>query len=264
MALTATKVKNAVIKEKPYKLSDEKGMYLLVSPNGSKLWRLKYRHIGKEKTLAFGVYPDISLAQARELRDEARKLLANDADPGEAKKARKQLQAQQTDDSFEAIATEWFRIKMSDHSKSHQDRTWSALERDLFPQLGVRPITQIEAPELLAAVRKIESRGAVESAHRTKQTAGQIFRYAVATGRAERDPSTDLKGALREPKKKHFAAITEPKNVGPLLVAIDGFAGSATVRAALRLSALLFCRPGELRHMEWKEINWDEERWERY
>ncbi len=262
MTLTATKVKNAVIRDKPYKLSDEKGMYLLVTPGGSKLWRLKYRFVGKEKTLAFGAYPDISLAKARERRDEARQLLANEVDPGEAKKARKQLQTQQAEDSFQAIATEWFQTKMNDRSKSHQDRTWSALKRDLFPHLGVRPIAKINAPDLLNALRKIEARGAIETAHRAKQTAGQIFRYAVATGRAERDPSGDLKGALKNPKKKHLAAITDPKQVGLLLVAMDDFQGTATVKAALLLSPLLFCRPGELRHMEWEEINWDEERWE--
>ncbi|MDC1101384.1 integrase arm-type DNA-binding domain-containing protein [Pseudomonadales bacterium] len=262
MALTATKVKNAEIREKPYKLSDEKGMYLLVTPSGSKLWRLKYRYVGKEKTLAFGAYPDITLAEARERRDGARKLLANDVDPGEAKKVRKRLKTQQADDSFQAIATEWFHTKMGDRSESHQKRTWAALKKDLFLHLGVQPIAQITAPDLLMALRKIESRGAIETAHRAKQTAGQIFRYAVATGRAERDPSGDLKGALQNPKKKHLAAITDPKQVGMLLLAMDDFQGTTTVKAALLLSPLLFCRPGELRHMEWEEINWDEERWE--
>lgn len=262
MPLSATRVKNAEIRKKQYKLSDEKGMYLLITPNGSKYWRLKYRYSGKEKTLALGVYPDVSLADARDRRDDARKLLAHDVDPGEAKKARKRKQVQQADDSFQSIAAEWFQTKMGQRSKSHRDRTWRALEKDIFPQLGNRPIAQITAPDLLDALRKIESRGAIETAHRAKQTAGQIFRYAVVTGRAERDPSGDLKGALQNPQKKHLAAITEPKQVGRLLVAIEGFEGTATVRAALRLSPLLFCRPGELRHMEWEEINWDEEHWE--
>lgn len=262
MALAATQVKQAKPREKQYKLSDEKGMYLLVTPNGSKYWRQKYRYAGKEKTLALGVYPDVSLAQARDKRDDARKLLATDVDPGQAKKAHKRLLNQQADDSFKAIAIEWFQTKMCERSKSHQDRTWRALEKDLFTQIGNRPIAQITAPELLEALRKIESRGAIETAHRAKQTAGQIFRYAVVTGRAERDPSGDLKGALKNPEKKHLAAITDPKEVGKLLVAMEDFRGTPVVKTALLLSPLLFARPGELRHMEWEEINWEESRWE--
>lgn len=260
--LTASQVKQAKTDDKPYKLSDEKGMFLLVHTNGSKYWRLKYRYAGKEKLLALGVYPDVSLANARAKRDDARKLLDSDIDPGQAKKAKKRTLNQQADDSFEAIATEWFQTKMQDRSKSHQDRTWRALKKDLFTQVGGCPITQITAPELLMALRKIEARGAVETAHRAKQTAGQIFRYAVATGRAERDPSSDLKGALRNPNKKHLAAITDPKEAGKLLVAMDGYYGTPSVKNALLLSPLLFVRPGELRHMEWQEINWTEERWE--
>lgn len=262
MALTATQVKQTKPREKQYKLSDEKGMYLLITPNGSKYWRQKYRYAGKEKTLALGVYPDVSLAQARGKRDDARKLLAADVDPGEAKKSQKLLLSQQADDSFKAIATEWFQTKMCERSKSHQDRTWRALEKDLFTQIGNRPIAQIAAPELLMALRKIESRGAIETAHRAKQTAGQIFRYAVVTGRAERDPSGDLKGALKNPQKKHLAAITDPKEVGKLLIAMEDFRGTPVVKTALLLSPLLFARPGELRHMEWEEINWEESRWE--
>ena len=262
MPLTATQVKQAKPREKQFKLSDERGMYLLVTPNGSKYWRMKYRYAGKEKTLALGVYPDVSLSQARDKRFEAKRLLAAEIDPGEAKKSHKLLLNQQAEDSFQSIATEWFHTKMCDHSKSHRDRTWRALEKDLFTQFGNRPIAQITPLELLAALKKIEARGAIESAHRTKQTAGKVFRYAVVTGRAERDPSVDLKDALKSPQKKHLAAITDPKEVGKLLVVMDGFRGTPVVKAALLLSPLLFVRPGELRHMEWEEINWEEDRWE--
>tara|TARA_R110002072_G_scaffold211501_1_gene369071 strand:+ start:238 stop:1476 length:1239 start_codon:yes stop_codon:yes gene_type:complete len=262
MKLTASQVKNAKPKDKPYKLSDGHGMYLLVNPNGTKYWRLKFRHSGKEKVLALGVYPQRSLADARKDREEARTLLDNGVDPSLAKKAKKLAGNEAAANSFEVVSKEWFQTKMCDRSKNHQDRTMRALEKDLFPQIGNLPISEITAPDLLMALRKIEARGAIETAHRAKQTAGQIFRFAIATGRAERDPSADLKGALMNPKKKHLAAITEPKEVGKLLVAMDGFMGTPVVKTALLLSPLLFCRPGELRHMEWAEINWEEKRWE--
>jgi integrase len=262
MKLVATQVKNAKPKVKPYKLADGHGMYLLVNPNGTKYWRLKYRYGGKEKVLALGVYPARSLTAARGKRDEAKTLLDEGMDPTQAKKAKKLAGNEAAVNSFEVVATEWFHTKMCDRSKNHQDRTMRALKKDLFPQIGTQPISKITAPDLLMALRKIEARGAIETAHRAKQTAGQIFRFAIATGRAERDPSADLKGALMNPKKKHLAAITEPKEVGKLLVAIGGFTGTPVVKAALLLSPLLFCRPGELRHMEWMEINWEEDRWE--
>ncbi len=262
MPLTATATTQAKPKEKPYKLFDEKGMFLLVHPNGSKYWRLKYRIAGKEKLLALGVFPETSLKEARSKRDNARKLLEHGTDPADVKRAQKAALSEATENSFEAIGREWFERKMSDKSQNHRDRTLRALEKDLFPPLGRRPITSITPPELLTALRKIENRGAVETAHRAKQTTGQIFRYAIATGRAERDPSADLKGALSSPTKKHLAAITDPREVGRLMIAIDDFQGTPTVKAALQLSPLLFCRPGELRHMEWEEINWEETQWE--
>ena len=262
MPLTAIGVSQAKAKDKPYKLYDGKGLFLLINPKGGKYWRFKYRFGGKEKTLALGVYPDLSLAKAREKRQEARERIADDIDPGVVKRLKKIHQFEEETNGFEALAREWFETRMVDKSEQHQSRTIRALENDLFPQIGRRPINQITAPELLMALRKIEARGAIETAHRAKQTAGQVFRYAIATGRAERDPSADLKGALKIPTKKHLAAITEPKDVGKLLVAIEGFQGTASVKAALRLSPILFARPGELRHMEWEEINWEEERWE--
>ena len=262
MSLTDSKVKQAKPKDKIYRLADEKGLYLEVHPNGSRYWRHKYRFNKKEKRMAYGVYPDVSLKYAREKRDNTRKLLAEGRDPGLTKKAQQVASNEASTNSFEVIAKEWFATKMQDKSKGHKDRTWRALKRDLFPHIGVMPICSITPPMLLAVLRKIESRGAIETAHRAKQTAGQIFRFAVSTGRAERDPSADLTGALKSPKTKNFASITDPKAVGKLLLAIEGFQGTATVTAALILSPLLFPRPGELRHMEWEEINWEAEQWE--
>lgn len=262
MALTTVTASQAKPKDKPYKLADEKGMYLYVVPKGFKYWRLKYRFAGKEKSLALGVYPEISLKEARAKRDEARKLISNGIDPSEHKQATKAARQDAAANSFEVIALEWFARKLADKSKDHRARTLRALEKDLFPFIGKRPIEAITPPELLKALRRIEDRGAIETAHRAKQTAGQIFRYAVATGRAERDPSADLKGALAAPGKTHLAAITDPREAGKLMLAIEGFTGTPTVKAALQLSPLLFCRPGELRHMEWTEINWEDKQWE--
>ena len=262
MRLSATAAKQAKPKDKPYKLSDEKGMFLLVNPNGSKYWRLKYRFAGKEKTLALGVFPDVSLADAREARDDARKLLAKTIDPGAVKRTEKATLLQGAANSFEVVATEWFEKKMATKSESHRVRTWRCFKNDLFPPLAKRPINEITPQELLRALRRIEDRGAIETAHRAKQAAGQVFRYAVASGRADRDPSIDLKDALQTRQKKHFPAITEPREVGKLLLSINYFQGTPVVKAALQLSPLLFCRPGELRHMEWEEINWEEDRWE--
>jgi integrase len=260
--LTATEVKQAKAGDNVRKLTDGGGLHLQVQPTGARYWRYDYRYAGKRKTLALGVYPEVSLKKAREKHQEARGKLSEGIDPGEQRKVEKLTRHIAAADSFEAVAREWSQTKMCDKSKSHQNRTMRALEKDLFPCIGNRPISSITAPELLASLRKIEERGAVETAHRAKQTAGQVFRYAIVTGRAERDPSGDLKGALKDPKKKHLAAITEPAQVGRLMLAIDGYTGTAAVRAALRLSPLLFQRPGEIRHMEWTEIDWEAKRWE--
>ncbi|TGD74152.1 DUF4102 domain-containing protein [Mangrovimicrobium sediminis] len=262
MPLTATEVKQAKPGAKPRKLADGRGLYLLVQPNGAKYWRYKYRYAGKEKSLALGVYPEVSLKEARRAHQKARDRLTENTDPGEVRKVEKLTRHLASAESFEAIAREWFATRMVEKSVSHRERTLRALEKDLFPALGNRPIAAINAPELLAALRRIESRGAVETAHRAKQTAGQVFRFAVATGRAERDPSGDLKGALKNPKKKHLAAITDPAELGCLLQAMEHFQGTPVVKTALLLSPLLFQRPGEIRSMEWAEINWEEKRWE--
>lgn len=260
--LTDLAVKNVSPKEKPFKLADGRGLYLEVMPNGARYWRLKYRFGGKEKRLAIGVYPDVSLKDARKAALIARDELAKGNDPVDLKRQDKLARATGAASSFKAVSEEWVAKEAPHWSDSHVKRVGWLLERNLFPYLGHRPIADITPPELLAALRRTESRGVIEAAHRAKQLAGQIFRYAVATGRAERDPSQDLKGALASPKVKHHAAITDPKAVGNLLRAIDGFTGTPVVMAALKLSPMLFCRPGELRHMEWTEINWDEERWE--
>lgn len=262
MPLTATQVKQAAPKDKPYKLADGGGLYLLINPQGAKYWRYKYRYGGKEKTLALGVFPETSLKEARASHQEARKKLGQGIDPGEVRKIDKLTRHLAAAESFEAVAREWFSTVMEDKSKSYQERTNRILEKDLYPVIGSRPIAAITAPELLAALRRIEGRGANDIAHRARGTAGQVFRYAVATGRAERDLSADLKGALKPRRKKHHAAITDPEEVGRLLVAMDGFQGTAVVKTALLLSPLLFQRPGEIRAMEWAEINWEERRWE--
>ncbi len=262
MPLTATAVRQALPKAKAYKLSDGHGLFLLVNPKGAKYWRYKYRYGGKEKTLALGVFPEVSLKDARVAHQEARTKLDKGVDPGEERRVQKLTRNLAAADSFEAVGLEWFGKVMPDKSESYRVRTRRILEKDLFPVIGQRPVGAIKPPEMLAALRRIEARGANDIAHRAKQTAGQIFRYAVVTGRAERDPSADLRGALAPRQKQHHAAITDPDEAGRLMVAIDGFTGTPVVKTAVQLSALLFQRPGEIRAMEWSEINWDQARWE--
>ncbi|MHB1117768.1 tyrosine-type recombinase/integrase [Sideroxydans sp.] len=261
MKLSDTAVKKAKPEEKPYKKADGGGMYLEVMPNGSKYWRMKYRFNGKEKRLALGVYPDVPLTLARERRDDARKQLAQDIDPGEHKKATKAAKADRAANSFEVIAREWFAKHSPSWAASHADKILRRLERDLFPWVGSRPIADITAQELLAALRRIEARGAVETAHRALQNCGQVFRYAIATGRVQRDPCPDLKGALAPVKETHLAAITDPEQVGALLRAFDDYRGHFVTRCALRLAPLVFVRPGELRKAEWAEIDLDRAEW---
>ena len=261
MALTDTAIRNTKPAEKPIKLTDERGLYLLLKPNGSRWWRFDYRYGGKRKTLSMGVYPDVSLKDARNRRDEARKLLASDADPGENRKAVKSAKMDQAANSFEVITREWYTKYSATWNASHGERIIRRFERDLFPWIGGKPIAEIAAPDLLATVRRIENRGALETAHRALGNCGQVFRYAIATGRATRDISADLRGALPPVKGEHFAAITEPKQVGALLRAMDGYTGSQIVRCALRLAPLVFVRPGELRKAEWKDIDLDGAEW---
>jgi len=263
MPLTDTACKNAKPREdgKPLRLSDEKGMYLEVMPNGAKYWRLKYRFDGKEKRLALGVYPDTSLKDAREQREAARRQLAEDIDPGELRKVQKRSRTLNSANSFEAIAREWFTKYQPTWTPNHADKIISRLERDLFPWLGTRPIGEINAPELLTALQRIEKRGSVDTAHRAMQNCGQVFRYAIATGRAERNPAADLRGALAPVVKSSFPTITDPARIAELLRAIDGYAGSFVTQCALRLAPLVFVRPGELRQAEWTEIDLEHALW---
>ncbi len=259
--LSDIQVRNAKPKEKDYRLTDGDGLYLFCHTSGGKLWRLDYSFSGKRKTLALGSYPEITLADARQRRDDARKLVANGVDPGEIKKAQKAATVAETVNGFEVVAREWHGKFSGSWSAVHADTTLRRLQADVFPVIGARPIGEIRPPELLAMLRRIESRGALETVHRIKTICGQVFRYAVATGRAERDPAADLKGALPPYKKSHLAAITEPKEVAPLLRAIDGYQGSFVVKCALQLAPLTFVRPGELRQAEWAEIDLDAAEW---
>jgi integrase len=260
MSLSDVKIRNSKPIEKPLKLFDSGGLFLLVTTKGGKLWRMKYRFVGKEKLLALGSYPEVALFDARHRRDEARRQLAQGIDPGAVRKAQKQAVTEETE-TFEVIAREWHTKFSPTWTPGHASAIEGRLERDLFPWIGKRPIKEIKAPELLAVLRRVEDRGALESAHRIRTIAGQVFRYALATGRAERDPSVDLRGALPQPGEKHHAAITDPKEVAPLLRDINGYQGHFVVKCALRLAPLLFVRPGELRHAEWAEINLDEGNW---
>jgi len=259
--LTDTAIRKAKPGEKAIRLFDGDGLYLEVSPAGGKWWRLKYRFAGKEKRLSLGVYPDVTLKVARGRRYEARKLLSDGVDPSEHRKAVKSARAERAANSFEVITREWYAKYSPNWAVHHRDRLLRRFERDIFPWIGGRPIAELSAPELLAVVRRIESRGALETAHRALGNCGQVFRYAVATGRAQRDPSRDLRGALAPVKGQHFAAITDPKGAGGLLRALDSYQGTLTVQCALRLAPLVFVRPGELRAAQWADIDLDTAEW---
>ncbi|PSJ16336.1 tyrosine-type recombinase/integrase, partial [Nitrosomonas supralitoralis] len=266
-------IRNSKPTDKTLRLNDGDGLYLLIKPNGSRWWRLDYSIGGKRRTLSVGIYPDTGLKEARGKADEARRLVAAGTDPSNVRKANKAQQAKTLEadrriaeglpavDSFEEIAREWFTKFSIEWAPSHADKIIRRLERDIFPWIGRKPIISITAPELLSVLRRIESRGAIETAHRAHQNCGQIFRYAIATGRAERDPSPDLRGALPTVKQSHHAAITDPKAIGGLLRAIDAYQGYFVTKCALRLAPLVFVRPGELRNAEWTEIDFDKAEW---
>jgi len=261
MPLSDVTIRNTKPVTKPIKLYDGRGLYLIVTPTGSKWWRFRFKFDGKEKLLSLGIYPDISLKDARDRRDEARKLIANGVNPSENRKIQKLARADLVANSFEIVAREWFAKYSTSWAKNHSDRTIRRFERDIFPWIGGQPIAEINAPKLLEVVRRIEKRGALETAHRALANCGQVFRYAVATGRAERDPSSDLRGALPPVKGTHFAATTDPRRVGEILRALDGYEGTLTVRCALRLAPLVFVRPGELRNAQWSDIDIDTAEW---
>lgn len=259
--LSDAKVKTAKPKDAPYKLTDGGGMYLLVEKNGGKYWRLAYRFNGKQKTLALGVYPDVSLSAARDRRSDARKLLSNGIDPSIERKIQSAAKIEQNANTFEHIAREWIAKQAPTWATSHTNNIMRRLERDVFPWIGSAPVTDVTAPKLLDVLRRIEARGANETAHRAKENCGQIFRYAIATGRAERDPSQDLRGALAPAKTEHMAAVTDPSAVGAMLRMFDDYQGMLVTRCALRLAPLVFVRPGELRVAEWKDIDLDAGEW---
>jgi integrase len=248
--LTDTAIRAAKPREKSYKLFDGLGLYLEVAPTGAKLWRLKYRHDGRENRLALGAHPDTSLKQARERRDAARRQLAASVDPSSHRQAEKLATA----NTFEAVAREWLALQEQKLAPTTFAKAGWTFETLVFPYIGSRPIAKLGAVDVLKVLKRIEGRGIHETAHRTRQRCAQVFRYAVQTARAERDPTVDLKGALAPVVKEHHAAITEPARIGELLRAIEGYAGHVVTAYALKLAPLLFVRPGELRHAEWTEF----------
>jgi integrase len=261
MALNDVAIRNAKPGIAPAKLFDERGLFLLVTPAGGRWWRLKYRFEGKEKLLSLGVYPDVSLKAARERRDEARKLLADGIDPSQHRQATKAVRVERAANSFEVCAREWFAKQQATWVPSHAERIIRRFERDVFPKLGGCPIADIKPKDLLVVIRRIEARGALETAHRALSNCGQVLRYAVATGRVESDVSRDLRDALPPVKSEHFAAATEPKQVAELLRTLDGYQGTFVVACALKLAPLVFVRPGELRTAEWQHIDLDAAEW---
>lgn len=259
--LTDTAIRAAKPGEKPLRLFDGAGLYIEIAPSGGKWWRFKYRFLGREKRLSLGVYPEVGLKAARDRRDEVRRLLADGVDPSQNRRAMRSSQIARAGNSFEVVSREWIEKYSPSWVPTHASRILRRLEKDIFPWLGARPIAEIRAPELLAVIRRLEQRGVLETAHRSLATCGQVFRYAVATGRADRDPSRDLRGALTPVKGEHFAAVTDPKKVGQLLRVLDGYNGSLVVQCALRLAPLVFVRPGELRTAQWSDIDFEQAEW---
>lgn len=253
MPLTDAAIRAAQSQQKAYKLFDERGLFLLVTPAGARLWRLKYVFEGREKLISLGDYRDVPLRRAREKRDEARRLIADGKDPS----AERQAARAALSDTLESVAREWLAANKARLAPSTFAKRLQRFEAFVFPQLGRRPIRSIAAPELLAVLKRIEGRGLHESAHRVRSECGAIFRYAIATGRAERDISADLRGALVPCIVRNHAAITEPTRIGELLRAIDGYRGQPATETALKLAPILFVRPGELRGARWIEINLD-------
>lgn len=261
MSLTHIQISNAKPKEKAYKLADADALYLVVRPSGAKVWRMNYRYLDRQKTLYFGSWPDVGIASARELRDEARKKLVAGLDPAAEKKVARITQKIAQDNTFKAIAEEWL-VKIEREERAPVTlRKVRCLLDIAEPMIGGRPISKLTAQEILAVLRKVEANGRYESARRMRSVISRVFRYAIATARADRDLAADLRGALITPKVKHHAAITAPKEVGALLRAIDGYTGHELTAVALRLTPHLFVRPGELRQAEWAEIDPDDAVW---
>lgn len=261
MPLTDTAIRKAKPADKPVRMFDGGGLYLELSPAGGKWWRLKYRYDEKEKRISLGVYPDTTLSKAREKRDDARKLLADGVDPGENKKAQKNARKAIAANSFEVVAREWLTKQGPKWAPSQANKVSGIFENNVFPWIGARPISEIKPPEILATLRRMEDRGANETARRALQYCGMVFRFAIATGRTSRDTTVDLKGSLAPVVTKHHATLIEPLKIGELLRAIDGYQGTLIVKCALKLSPLVFVRPGELRKASWPEIDLDRAEW---
>jgi integrase len=260
ISLSDAKARNAKPKAKPYKISDGGGLFLLIKPSGSKYWRLRYFFAGKEKMLALGVYPDVTLAVARERRTQAQKQLATGNDPGEVRKEAKLLATAKRLNSFESVAREWLDKRKHEWAPITAEVARDRIEQHIFPKLGQRPIADITPPEVLAMLRVVEDRGTLETARRVMQLSGKIFMYAIATGRAERNPVPDLRGALKTPVVKHrtFLAASE---LPPYLKKLEAYDGSLQTRLGLRLLLLTFVRTIELRGAQWTEIDWDKAEW---
>jgi integrase len=255
--LTETRIRAAKASDKPYKLFDERGLHMLVTPQGGRLWRLRYWLEGREKLLALGAYPDVPLKRAREKREEARKLIADGIDPNARRKALREAPV----DTFEAVAAEWLALQSKALSSDTMAMLGARLKSFLYPYIGKRPVGAITAQELLGTLRRIEARGRHETAHRVRALAGRVLRFAVATGRAQHDVAADLKDALAPVKSQNFASVTDPVRVGELMRAIDGYSGHPVTALALKLAPLVFVRPGELRAAEWSEFDLPNAEW---
>lgn len=260
MKLTDQIVSAAEAKPRNYKLSDGNSLFVVITPLNTKYWRLKYFFNDKEKSLSIGAFPEISVLEARALRDKALEDIKQGIDPSIQKQIKKQVSAISSDNSFEFVAREWFAIRMTSKSLTHQKRSLAILENYLFTSLGRFPVNDIKPVLLLAALRKIENKGIIETANRARQIAGQVFSYAVITGRTENNPAINLRGALKIPVKGHHSAITEPNDLARFLIALGSFRGSVAVVTAIKASVLWFCRPGELCNLKWSDINWDKKR----
>ncbi|WP_428569397.1 MAG: tyrosine-type recombinase/integrase [Solidesulfovibrio sp. DCME] len=262
MPLSDTKLRGIKSRSTAFRLADERGLYVEVTPSGSKLWRFRYKLDGREGMLALGKYPEISLKEARTQREKLREQVAHGIDPAATRRTEKKAALKAESESFEAIAREWHSRKSVGWIKGHAEKILRRFEIWAFPWIGSRPIRDITPPELLAILRRVEASGAIETAHRLQQVCGQVFRYGVACGYCERDPAADVRGALAASMKRHHPAVTDPRDVAALLGAIDSYTGGTfVVRCALRLAPLVFVRPGELRQAEWSEFDIDVAEW---
>ncbi|MFJ5384114.1 tyrosine-type recombinase/integrase [Pectobacterium sp. CHL-2024] len=261
MPLTDVKVRSAKPEDKAYKLTDGEGMHLMVHPNGSKYWRLQYRFDGKQKTLALGVYPEITLSEARQRRDEAKRQIATGTDPSEQKKVDKQLRQTLVDNTFKAIALEWHEYKRPNWSKGYAEDLMEAFENDIFPDIGKRPVAEIKPLEMLTSLRKLEKRGVLDKLRKIRQACNQVFRYAIVTGRAENNPASELASALPPPKATHYPHLL-PDELPDFLRALLTYSGSKITQLATRILMLTGVRTIELRQAEWKEFDFEKGLWE--